>query len=232
MSVIFLLWCNLLYSQQDTITVVAFGNSTTAPRKDVEKVYPAKLQEKLNKAEINSKVINSGVGSSHTGTIKDNDFAKVEHGMERFNNSVLAHNPDWVIINFGLNDSYQDDGINGKPRIPLKNYRRNIGYFIKKIKKQNGKIILLTPNPLGSKYERFRYEQVDKYAKCIRKISVNKKVFLVDSWKLFYTYAMQNNFKENIDSLFTDGIHPNDTGHALIADAILEIIYFETVNIF
>ena len=225
--VLFIFWNSGVTAQSDTLTIVAFGNSTTAPRKGVEKVYSIRLHEKLDFIGIPNQVINSGQGSSHTGSIKDNDFAKVNHGMDRFQDAVLFHSADWVIINFGLNDAYQDAGINGQSRIPLKHYKKNIKFFIRKIKSQGGKVILLTPNPLGSKYELFRYNQVRKYADCILKIAKKEKIDVVDSWKLFYKYAAFNGKQKNIDSLFLDGIHPNDIGHGLIADAISEILYFK-----
>ena len=227
LSILFLFLNSELYSQSDTITIVAFGNSTTAPRKGVEKVYSVRLHESLDYIGIPNRVINSGQGSSHTGSIKDNSFAKVNHGMDRFQDAVIKHKSDWVIINFGLNDAYQDAGINGLSRIPLKKYKKNIRFFIRKIKKQGGRVILLTPNPLGSKYELFRYNQVRKYANCIIEIAKEEKVDVVDSWNLFYKYAAFKGLKKNIDSLFLDGIHPNDTGHDLIADAISEILYFK-----
>lgn len=211
-----------IYSQGNAITVVCFGNSTTALRKGVKQVYAQRLHQKLDSAGIRNNVINAGVGSSHTGSIKDNDFAKVVHAMDRFDTSVLIHRPNWVTINFGLNDAYQDRGIHTASRIPLKQFEQNIKYFIKQIKKQGGNIILLTPNPLGSKYEAFRLEQVKLYADCIRKLSKKKKTYLIDSWKLFYDYA--DNKKTSIDVLFTDGIHPGDNGHELIAEAIAKII--------
>ena len=227
LSVLLIFWSGKLYSQSDSLIIVAFGNSTTAPRKGVDKVYSVRLHEILDYTGIPNKVINSGQGSSHTGSIKDNDFAKVNHGMDRFQETVLFYKSDWVIINFGLNDAYQDGGINSSSRIPLKDYKKNIKYFIRKIKKQGGKVILLTPNPLGNKYELFRYNQVKNYATCIREIAAKEKVEVVDSWRLFYKYAAYNGLKKNIDSLFLDGIHPNDTGHELISDAISEIIYFK-----
>lgn len=228
-KVIFTFSLSLLFltamAQNDSLTIVAFGNSTTAPRRGVEKVYSVRVEELLQRAGFRCKVINSGVGSSHTGSVKDNDFAKVKHGMERFDSDVLAHHPDWVIINFGLNDAYQDNGINGVARIPLKQYRKNITHFIRKIRKQSGRVILLTPNPLGSNYEEFRYLQVKKYAQCIRNIARKEHLILIDSWQLFYRYAAFQGWKQNIDTLFSDGIHPNDLGHSLIATAISEAIY-------
>lgn len=215
---------DLSYGRQKPAVIVAFGNSVTAPRKGVEKVYPARLQDKLDESGIGCKVINSGVGSSHTGSVTDNNFAKVRHGMDRFQEDVLNHNPGWVIINFGLNDAYQDGGIDSEPRIPLENYRDNLHFFIQKIRKQGGKVILLTPNPLGSKYEWFRYRQVEKYANCMREVAREQKVALVDSWELFYRSAQVRQTPGNIVFLFLDGIHPNDQGHELIADAIFRII--------
>ena len=198
------------YSQRE-ITVVCFGNSTTAFRKGVNKVYSVRLHEKLDSADIKNRVINSGVGSSHTGSIKDNDFAKVVHAMDRFDTTVLKHHPDWVTINFGLNDAYQDRGEGTRSRIPLKNYKKNIKYFIRKIKRQGGRIILLTPNPQTSKYEEFRRQQVKKYAEAVRKIAKCKNTYFMDSWKLFYNWGKGK--PGNIDSLFQDRLHPNDGGH-------------------
>jgi hypothetical protein len=37
-----------IYAQPDSVKIVAFGNSTTAPRSGVEKVYSVRLHEKLN----------------------------------------------------------------------------------------------------------------------------------------------------------------------------------------
>lgn len=204
------------------VTIVTFGNSTTAPRAGVQKVYARRLHEKLDSIGIANTVINAGVPSSHTGSIKDNNFAKVIHGMDRFDTAVLKHHPDWVTINFGLNDAYQDKGQHTPSRIPLKQFKKNINYFIRRIEKQDGRVILLTPNPLGSRYEPYRYNRVKEYANAIRKIARRKHLPLVDSWQLFYNHA--NALGQSIDVLFTDGIHPNDEGHRLIAAALTQII--------
>ncbi|MBK5196459.1 MAG: hypothetical protein JJE08_10650 [Proteiniphilum sp.] len=219
-AVTFFLISLTLYAQADSLKIVAFGNSTTAHRRGVEKVFSVRLQEKMDMAGIAAVVINSGVGSSHTGSVNDNDFAKVRHGMDRFQSDVLVHCPHWVIINFGLNDAYQDEGIHGKARISLIKYRDNIEFFIKKIKEQGGEVILLTPNPLGSKYEQFRITQVEQYANCVRAIAREQEVPLVDSWELFNEHASVTNVAGNIDFLYLDGIHPNDLGHELIAEAL------------
>lgn len=213
---------NTCCQRENELVVVCFGNSTTALRRGVNKVYAQRLHEKLDSAGIKNHVINSGVGSSHTGSIKDNDFAKVVHGMDRFDTTVLKYHPDWVTINFGLNDAYQDKGIGTKSRIPLKAFKKNIKYYIRKIKNQGGNVILLTPNPQTSTYEKFRRLRVKEYADAVRKIAKRKNTFLIDSWKLFYDWGKDK--PNSIDGLFLDKLHPNDEGHRLIAEEIFKII--------
>ena len=219
----FLVLTNTVSAQGDKeLLIVTFGNSTTAPRKGVDSVYAVRIHKLLGEAGIQNKVINSGIGGSHSGSIKDNDYTKIEHGMDRFEKAVLNHRPDWVTLNFGLNDAYQDKGIGTSSRIPVEKYIENLTYFINQIKKDNGKIIVLTPNPVGSKLDSFRYERLTQYRKAAKSIAKANHVYFIDSWKLFYRYTRKD--PKSIDSLLPDGTHPNDVGHKLVADAIVKII--------
>lgn len=204
------------------LVIVTFGNSTTAPRKGIEKVYAVRIHEGLMEAEIQNKVINSGIGGSHTGSIKDNDLPKIEHGMDRFEKAVLSHHPDWVTLNFGLNDAFQDKGEGTSSRIPLETYITNLTYFIAEIKKINGKIILLTPNPLSSKLPQFRHERLKIYKDATIKLAKTQDVELINTWKLFHRYAKKN--PKGMEGLLPDGTHPMDTGHELIAEEMIKIM--------
>ena len=204
------------------LTIVTFGNSTTAPRKTVKKVYAVRLHEILTNAGIDNKVINAGIPGSHTGSVKDNNLFKIPHGMDRFDTAVLLYHPDWVTINFGINDSWQDAGKKGTSRIPIDKYRQNLSFFIDGIRKEGGKVILLTPNPIGKKYRGFHRRKLKKYMKVTRQLARNNNLPFIDTWKLFPDSARKKH--EGIDGLLLDGVHPNDTGHMLIADAIAKII--------
>lgn len=222
LSPLFFLDTLSIAQDKSNLLIVTFGNSTTAARKGIDKVYAVRVNEMLTAAGINNKVINSGAGGSHSGSVKDNDFTKIEHGMDRFAKTVLSHHPDWVTINFGLNDAWQDKGITGESRIPVDKYRENLSFFIDQIKENNGRVILLTPNPIGSKHEKWRYERVKMYMKAAKKLARIKNVPLINSWKLFYHYTRKD--PKGIDSLLPDAVHPNDTGHQLIAEAIVKVI--------
>ena len=203
------------------LLIVTFGNSTTAPRETIDKVYAVRLKEILIKAGIDNKVINAGVGGSHSGSYKDNILNKRAHGMDRLDTAVLRYHPDWVTINFGINDSWQT-AKKGISEIPINKFRQNLSFFIDQIRGEGGKVILLTPNPLGKKYKGFHDRRLKKYMKVTRKLARAKKTPLIDTWKLFYSYEHKKH--EGIDALLLDGMHPNDTGHMLIANEIAKII--------
>jgi len=214
---------SLAFAQEKKeITIVTFGNSTTAPRKGIEKVYAVRIHELLTEAGIANKVINSGVGSNHSGSVKDNARPKIEHGMDRFEKAVLSHRPDWVTLNFGLNDAYQDQGEGTASRIPLEAYIANLTHFVTEIKKGNGRVILLTPNPLSSKLEQFRHERLKLYKNAVIKLAKSEHVELINSWKVFGKYARKD--PAGMEGLLPDGLHPMDIGHRLIADKIVKII--------
>ena len=223
-----LLFSNLCIStivsqEDDELVVVAFGASTTTLRKNIEKVYAVRLQEHLTVAGIKNKVINSGIPGSHTCSINDNNRFKVAHGMDRFDTAVLHYHPDWLVINLGINDSWQDAGRKDTSRIALSKYRYNLSFFIDAILRQGGRVILLTPNPIGEKYKGFHERRLKKYVKVTRQLARNKEIALIDTWELFSNFVRRK--KSGLDSLFLDAMHPNDTGHQLIADAIVRIIF-------
>lgn len=212
----------------DILTVVAFGDSTTAPRENIEKVYPVSLGDLLKASGMNVRIINEGIPGSHTGSIKDNNFHEVLHGMDRFKESVLQYHPDWVVICFGINDSWQYKGRKDPSIISIKQYSNNLLYFVDEIQKNNGRVILMTPNPLGGEYAGWRCKKLDAYRKATKKLAVVKNTFLVDTWELFYNEV--KNKTNSIDLLLLDGMHPNDRGHQLMSDALASVIRAQHID--
>ena len=116
-------------------TIVAFGDSITAPRKNVI-TYSDIIREEFKKKNLNVKVINSGVGGNTSAMAK-----------ERFEKDVLAHKPDVVIIQLGTNDAAVDVWKNPpatESRVSIDVYEQNLRQFITKLKAQKAKIILVT----------------------------------------------------------------------------------------
>lgn len=204
------------------VTIVAFGDSTTAVRGST-KVFASLLQEELN----NVLVINAGVGGNTT------DMAR-----KRFEKDVLGKQPQIVLIQFGINDSAVDvwkAPPASEPRVPLKRYETNLRHFVQSLKRQNAAVVLMTPNPLRwtpklkETYGKPPYdpEKVDgfnvplaPYCETVRRVAEEESVELLDMQQAFVEQA--RTLGVSVDSLLSDGMHPNDAGHRIEADIVRE----------
>ncbi len=206
--------------------IVTFGDSTTAPRKNVV-TYSDVIRDQFVKKNLDVKVINSGVPGNTT-----------EHAKKRFEKDVLAHKPDLVIIQLGTNDAAVDvwkDPPESTSRVSLDQYEKNMREFISAIKAQNAKIILVTPPPtrwtekMKGMYGKPPYRPEDpdgfniilkNYVKKMREIAKDEKLDVVDLNQAFYKYHKVKG--QSMDDLFLDGLHPNSAGQKIEADLLLK----------
>ena len=204
-----------LIKEKKPVRIVAFGDSITAARRGIDQVWAQRLPDLL-KGKVQVEVINAGVGSSHSGTIHDNSVAKVRHGRDRFEEDVLAKNPDLVIIAFGANDAYIDSNTpEGTSRISLEQYRDNLVYMITELRKKKAKVILVAPSPGAPPRPGFQDQRLYEYAKLVRVLAKEYRTGLADNYRLFEDYGRQHG---SYAPLLPDGIHPNEEGHRLIAE--------------
>lgn len=207
----------------DTLTIVAFGNSTTATRTTIDSVYSQRLPDLLSKFGCTAVVINSGVGGSHTGQLKDNNHHIRKHALDRFEGAVLAHHPDIVIIQFGINDSYVDsDDSLASSRIPLASFRNNLKYMIQSLKDDNVTVILMSPNAFGANKESWRHQRLSLYAEQTRELAKEQQISFIDIYSFFESFG--DGTPAARDILLLDGLHPNDLGHSKIVRLIASVI--------
>ena len=208
--------------------VVAFGDSTTAPRGKL-RVYATLLEERLSKAGVQAEVINAGVGGNTT-----------QAARQRFAKDVLAHKPDVVIIQFGINDSAVDvwrKPPGTEPRIARDTYVANLAFFVEQLREQGARPILMTPNPLRwtaaikKMYGKPPYDAEDPkgfnlhlqhYAEAVRELARKQGVTCIDIYAAFEDYGKA--VGRSVDELLLDGMHPNDAGHELVAERLFEVL--------
>ncbi|MEZ6130332.1 MAG: GDSL-type esterase/lipase family protein [Planctomycetaceae bacterium] len=210
---------------EEPTRLVAFGDSTTATRGPLN-VYAAVLQKELPARQFPVTVINAGVGGHNT-----------DHARTRFEKDVLARNPDIVVIQFGINDAAIDvwkDPPATESRVSLDRYVQNLTDFVQTLKAAQVRVILMTPNPLqwtpGMRklYGKPPYQpdqstgfnvRLVHYSQKVRELAKTENVPLVDVERLFEEYGMQDG--KSVDDLLLDGVHPNDSGHRLVADHLM-----------
>lgn len=215
-------------TKERAVTIVAFGDSTTAPRGTLQ-VYAECLKSELPKKGLHAEIINAGVGGNTTAA------AKI-----RFEKDVLDRHPDLVVIQFGINDSAVDvwqQPPATEPRIKKNQYTGNIEYFVDRLQERGCRVILMTPNPLRwtpglkGQYGKPPYcpdsadgfnVTLSPYANCVRAVAKKRKVPLVDVYAAFEAYGKIKG--QSVDDLLLDGMHPNDKGQRLVSDLLMEVI--------
>jgi len=179
---------------QDTPSrMVFFGDSITAGYGiPIEKAFPALIGAKLEEANKPFEVINAGLSGETTAG-----------GLNRID-WILRSKPDVFVLELGGND-----GLRG---LSLDETEKNLKAMIEKVRKANpeAKIILagmqIPPN-LGQDYtERFQ----DLYPKVAQEMNVKLIPFLLE--------GVGGDPNLNL----SDGIHPNEEGHALVAELVWE----------
>jgi len=209
----------------EPFTIVTFGDSTTATRGPLV-VYSMILEKELPEAGIPVKVINAGIGGNTT-----------KNAVARFEKDVLQHQPQLVIIQFGINDSAVD--VWRKPpatnsRVSQEQYAANLRALIKQLQDKQIAVILMTPNSmcwtanLKQTYGKPPYDPEDpdgfnlflkSYAETVRKIAKEEKLPLVDVYTAFENHAKGK--KQSTRDLLLDGMHPNTVGQRMVADLLI-----------
>lgn len=207
-------------------TIVTFGDSVTAIRGPTD-VYSKLLARELMFDGRAVRVVNAGIGGHTT-----------KNGRDRFQKDVLEAKPNVVVIMFGINDSAIDVWKNPPatgPRVALADYRKNLTAMVKTLKERQVRVVLMTPNPIyWSDSTRARYGKppylpddpdgfnltLRDYAQAMRDLAKSEKVGLVDAFTAFQ--QAEKDAKRKPGSFARDGMHPDNEGHRLMADLLIE----------
>lgn len=208
------------------ITIVAFGDSVThgavsSGEINYETVYWNRLKQKINAVRnyVPVNVINAGIGGITANA-----------SLGRMESQVLAHNPDLVIICFGLND------VNGT----LENYLSALKEMFTRCKERNVDVIFMTPNMLNTRVApdtaevHFNYAgktaemqlsgKMDKFIYSAIDLAKEMSVTVCDC----YSKWKKLSETEDITMLLANRInHPTKEMHELFAEELFRCI-FET----
>ncbi len=211
------------------LVVVAFGDSTTAVRATVPKVYAQILQEQLP-ALLGQPVTvcNAGIGGNRT-----------DQALSRLSADVLSKHPHLVIVQFGINDSWIDSGQTAS-RVPLDatsqaasphgsrgNYTDNLTRIVGSLKRAGIRVILMTPNQLNTvgagSVEVWRNDLLGTYAQAVRDVAAREEVELLDVWRIYAAYAAIPG-NSIADLLVDPHSHPGDRGHQMVAEGLIRML--------
>lgn len=205
------------------ITIVAFGDSVThgavGPGEfDYETVYWNRLRKKINDVRnyVPVNVINAGIGG-----------ITAKESLTRMEGQVFAHNPDLVIVCFGLND------VNGT----LNEYISPMKSIFERCNSQKCDTIFMTPNMLNTYVaddtdenlrgyaaktaEMQNSGRMDKYIYSAVQVADDLGIKVCDCYGEWKKLAKT----EDTTMLLVNRInHPTKEMHELFADGLFKII--------
>lgn len=206
------------------ITIVAFGDSVThgavGPGEfDYETVYWNRLRKKINDVRnyVPVNVINAGIGG-----------ITAKESLKRIEGQVFAHNPDLIIVCFGLND------VNGT----LEDYISSLRIIFEECNNHEIQTIFMTPNMLntyvaedteerfldyaGKTAEMQNSGRMDKYMNAACNLAKSMGVELCDC----YSRWKELGKTEDTTLLLANRInHPTNEMHELFADSLFNVIF-------
>lgn len=212
------------------ITIVAFGDSVTHGAfeigvLDYENVYWNQLRKKINAKRnyVPVNVINAGIGGI-TASLS----------LSRLEKQVLAHNPDLVIVCFGLND------VNST----LEAYLGALRVIFTKVLESGSDLIFMTPNMMNTYVAKHTAPDNLTYAHKTAQMQTEGRLdlFIEKAIELAkelgvtvcdcYAKWKEMSKTQDIVPLLANGInHPTREMHGLFADCLMETIFDETINV-
>jgi len=159
------------------------------------------------------RILNMGIGGN---TVRDLEA--------RWQTDVLDLNPDWLSIMIGINDVWQqlEAPIQTDWQAGLEEYATGLERLVRTIRPQLKGLVLMTPFLIESNRADPIRAAVDKYGEAVGQLAVRYQAILVDTQAAFdaaLTVAKPM-------TLTSDRVHPNLTGHMIIARAFLKALDF------
>ncbi len=214
-------------------TIVAFGDSLTfGYGVDEENKWTNILARALG-----CRVINSGICGNTSS-----------EGLCRIEEDVLKYRPDYVIINFGMNDHFIKTDGSKEAKVSLKKFEQNLEEMIYLIKENKSVPILVTPNKIigghigdgnggggaSHYYRRHPYclyenlgganAQLRLYCDIIIELGQKHGVLTIDINKLCESEDLYFIIVNNTNCSEDDGVHINKHGAEFYAQHHIEAL--------
>ncbi len=164
--------------------------------------------------QLNIRVTNAGISGNTSRDL-----------LARFDNDVLALNPDWAVICIGINDVWRQFSRPDAPekQVSLDEYRNNLEKMLFSLRNVVNRTFLMTPYFIEPNAEDPIRKRMSEYITVCESIAEKYDCILVDLQKMFAEYCAVH----HATFVAPDRVHPNSTGAMLIAKEFLKACEFD-----
>ena len=198
--------------------MVALGESTTAGgwSTSPQRCWVSVLADLINDFQARPmKFVNAGIGANVISTRSPcYRHSGMPAASERLDKHVLAHEPDLLIVSYGLNDA--------RGGTPLELFREELVALVRRVRRRiEPLIVLLGPYYMtdftvgGPNWSHADLNLFGQFNKAIAQVAAGQACLYVDllaangrtDWMVHY-----------------DGVHANDLGHRIVAGRVFEVL--------
>ena len=205
------------YRSRPFRVAVALGESTTAggTATTPEMSWVSLLADLINENQVEPvRMVNNGIGANLISP-RSPAYQTSQHpsALERYQEHVIAYDPDLVLVSYGFNDA--------RGGTPLAQFLEDLRHIVLDIKKQTRAVVVLVNAYFLTDFDGHApYDQADVavlkgYNSAMKQLAAECGVLLAD------VFAAEGQSPWMID---TDGVHPNNLGHRVIANRIFEVL--------
>lgn len=205
------------FAADEPAKVVMLGDSIThgtRPGVSAEQTFASVVHDRLNADGMPVEVFNVGIGGERT-----------DQALKRLDRDVIAKQPRVVVIMYGTNDSYVDQG-KKQSRISADAYEQNLRELVARVRAADAEALLMTEPRWGEtagnngagEHPNVRLEQ---FMQRCRLVAKEMQVPLVDNYAV-WTARQKEGHK--LGEWTTDACHPNAAGHRVIAEELVGVL--------
>jgi lysophospholipase L1-like esterase len=143
----------------------------------------------------------------------------------RWERDVIGLKPDWLSVNIGINDVWRQFDL---PRmthihVNLEEYEATYNELLAQTRPMLKGLVLMTPHYIEPNRKDAMRARMDQYGNVVRKLAKKYDAILVDSQG-----AIDQVLKSvHPNALAWDRVHPNQTGHMLLARSFLKAVGYQ-----
>jgi lysophospholipase L1-like esterase len=175
--------------------------------------YVSLIQALVNAAypQHQPQVINVGISGN---TVRDL--------VPRWSTDVLALQPDWLSIMIGINDVWRHFATPEMQvdHVPLAEFQQTLEQLVRETRPRLQGLILMTPYFIEPNRADPMRVMMDEYGAVVRQLAERHDALFVDTQAAFD--AVMGHIQPT--DLAGDRVHPNLTGHMILARAFLEAV--------
>jgi lysophospholipase L1-like esterase len=158
--------------------------------------------------EQSPRLVNMGISGNTVRDLKN-----------RWKRDVLELKPDWLSIMIGINDVWRqyDQPLIRESHVYLDEYESTLTELVTKTRPLVKGLILMTPYYIEPNQKDDMRATMDEYGSVVKRIAENNNAIFIDT-QAAIDHALKYSYPA---ALSWDRVHPNMTGHAILARAFL-----------